>query len=402
MKRINKVFIGAVALISTLSPIIYLASCTAPTTIITFSVSFGTMSNSKQGSFDLSWMPADTSLTLSNFKFKYINDSKEATVRVSQNSSKRPLTINLEFHEDISEDINDGKLSFHWKDEKNKTEFNKEIEGVKITKYEPAPPPPVTHTINNPITEFKTYCPTSKKSVDEWTNSPVMTLDDGVDANWSFTPINEGWVSLLNPEEEPNFIFIKDSSVANGMKLKFNAISEMDERKTASLNSMFSAAGSNTISQDVNIEAVSKNDESVKANFTFSAKLSIKFMYKIKDVPDDSDISPIQIDGNGNMIYDYTLGTSAGDSLMYLEDDKGDIIDIKDQTWEKVVACDYSNFDPTKAQIIVRNDNKFMLFLKKGAVWSASESNKVTFTIKLSNPEFGTFTATCQVGFDEY
>ena len=130
----NKLWINAIALVGASIPITALTSCNLfkPSNNIVFYVSNISMNYFRKASFFLTWSPIEDVLDFSNFKFKYNNDQKEASVNVNSDGKNKLLIINLLFNEDITNDITDGKLFFHCKDNTTGIEFDKTIEPIKL------------------------------------------------------------------------------------------------------------------------------------------------------------------------------------------------------------------------------------------------------------------------------
>ncbi|XQP55382.1 MAG: hypothetical protein ACOQNV_01275 [Mycoplasmoidaceae bacterium] len=100
-----------------------------------FSVKSEGMASKRSTSIDLKWMPNDQTLTLSEPRFKYGKQSKEASVTLAS-GEPGSQTLDLVFSEDIDkEDINDGELSFHYKDEATSQEGDITVDGIHIRSY---------------------------------------------------------------------------------------------------------------------------------------------------------------------------------------------------------------------------------------------------------------------------
>lgn len=129
MKTIKLLIPSLVALSAT--PLITLSNCNpepAPDEA-TFYIASAYLIDTKRGRIVLDWTPGGNAVEINNITFTY-NDGVSAKIGgIIQDQS---LSILLTFSEDITEDIDDGILSFHYVDNTAKTKGDKIISNINI------------------------------------------------------------------------------------------------------------------------------------------------------------------------------------------------------------------------------------------------------------------------------
>lgn len=130
----KKILIPTILTISS-TPLISLGACKERNKErIVFSVDESTMDEPTVDYVQLSWTRSGDEISFNNFNFT--SSQGNATVTYSQPITN-PLSLTLTFSSEVTEDINDGVLSFHFEDATLGIVNDYQISRIHITKYSP-------------------------------------------------------------------------------------------------------------------------------------------------------------------------------------------------------------------------------------------------------------------------